>query len=251
MAVSTDVLHGEKLRLRRSSTAEQAADVVRSLILRRELEADAPLRETELAAALGVSRNTMREALRLLAREGLVAQQNHKVATVAPLRLYDVADIFAVRLVLERGAADLLAKRDQLPALTRMRESVEDLRHAGESGWQSVLDADRDFHVALVTLAGSPRLLAGYERLESEIQRCMSVTTRAHRDPDALYDQHAELLGYIEERRYEEFKAALGRHLAAAERNISRVVRGEEDLPSTPRRDPVGSRGEVQHEQLA
>jgi DNA-binding GntR family transcriptional regulator len=238
MAASTDVLDGKTLRLRRASTAEQAADVVRSLILRRELEADAPLRETELAAALGVSRNTMREALRLLAREGLVSQQNHKVATVAPLRLDDVADIFAVRLALERGAADLLAKRAELPALTRMRESVEDLRHAGESDWQTVLDADRDFHVALVALAGSPRLAAAYERLEGEIRRCMSVTTRAHHDPNALYEQHAELLGHIEKRRFEEFKEALGRHLAVAEGHISRVVRGEEVLPPTPRRDP-------------
>lgn len=245
MAASTDVLHGEKLKLRRASTAEQAADVVRSLILRRELEADAPLRETELAAALGVSRNTMREALRLLAREGLVAQDHHKVATVAPLTIDDVTDIFAFRLALERGAADLLAKGDKLPAtplpaLTRMRESVEDLRHAGESEWQSVLDADRDFHAALVTLAGSPRLTAAYAQLEGEIRRCMSVTTRAHHDPVELYEQHAELLACIEERRFADFKDALGRHLAAAERHISRFVRGEEDLPPTPRRDASG-----------
>jgi DNA-binding GntR family transcriptional regulator len=242
MAASTDVLHGEKLKLRRASTAEQAADVVRSLILRRELEAEEPLRETELAAALGVSRNTMREALRLLAREGLVAQDHHKVATVAPLTIDDVTDIFAFRLALERGAADLLAKRAELPlpALTRMRESVEALRHAGESEWQSVLDADRDFHAALVTLAGSARLTAAYAQLEGEIRRCMSVTTRAHHDPAELYDQHAELLACVEERRFEDFKQALGRHLAAAEGHISRIVRGEEDLPPTPRRGASG-----------
>jgi DNA-binding GntR family transcriptional regulator len=240
----TGILGSDALKLRRASTAEQAADVVRSLILRRELEADAPLRETELAAALGVSRNTMREALRLLAREGLVAQDHHKVATVAPLTLDDVADIFAFRLALERGAADLLAAGDELPDLNRMRNSVEALSHAGESDWESVLDADRDFHDALVDLAGSPRLTGAYAQLEGEIRRCMSVTTRAHHDPAELHEQHAELLAYIEDRRFDRFKDALGQHLAAAEKNIVKVMRGEEDLPPTPRRDPDADRGE-------
>jgi DNA-binding GntR family transcriptional regulator len=238
MASPTDLLTGDDLKLRRASTAEQAADVIRTLILRRELEADAPLRETELASALGVSRNTMREALRLLTREGLVSQDHHKVATVAPLTVDDVGDIFACRLVIEKGAADILATRDELPALDPMHESLEVLSHAGESDWQFVIDADRDFHTSFVALAGSPRLNAAYAQLESEMRRCMSATTRAHHSPAELFHSHAELMTNVEARRFDRFKELLGQHLAAAEQNIVRVMQGEEDLPPTPKRDP-------------
>jgi DNA-binding GntR family transcriptional regulator len=244
MATPTDLLSGDELKLRRPSTAEQAADVIRNLILRRELEADAPLRETELASALGVSRNTMREALRLLTREGLVAQDHHKVATVAPLTVADVGDIFACRLVIEKGAADVVAKRDELPSLDPMRQSLEVFSHAGESDWQHVIDADRDFHTSLVALAGSPRLNASYAQLEAEMRRCMSATTRAHHDPGELYESHGELLANIEARQFDRFKEVLGLHLAAAEQNIVRVMQGEKDLPPTPKRDPGPDRTE-------
>jgi DNA-binding GntR family transcriptional regulator len=236
------VLDADALKLRRSSTAEQAADVVRGLILRRELNAGAPLRETELAAALGISRNTMREALRMLAREGLVNQDRHRVATVAPLTLDDVADIFNVRRLLERGAADVLATRADAPDLSRMRESVEALRHVGDTDWQSIMDADRYFHEGLVALAASPRLSAAYGQLEGEIRRGMSVTTRAHRDPAELHEQHAELLAHLETRDYDGFKETLARHLTAAEQNIVRVLRGEEEPPPTPQRGAADRR---------
>jgi len=238
MPSPTELLTGDDLKLRRASTAEQAADVIRTLILRRELEADAPLRETELAAALGVSRNTMREALRLLTREGLVSQDHHKVATVAPLTVADVGDIFTCRLLIEKGAADLLAKRDDLPPLDAMHESLDVLGHAGESDWQYVIDADRDFHTSLVALAGSPRLNTAYAHLEGEMRRCMAATTRAHHDPAELFHSHTELLTNIEARRFDRFKEVLGQHLGAAEQNIVRVMQGEEDLPPTPKREP-------------
>lgn len=244
-APPTGLLDGASIKLRRASTAEQAADAVRTLILRNELAAEAPLRETELATALGVSRNTMREALRLLAREGLVAQDHHRVATVATLRIDDVADIFAVRLAIERAAADLLTERDAAPDLAPMRTSVEALAHVGETGWDAVLDADRDFHASLVKLAASPRMAAAYAQLEGEIRRCMAVTTRAHHDQAALFEQHRELLGYVEERRFDLFKGALAQHLAAAEKTIVSVMRGEEDLPPTPRPDAGTDKGSV------
>jgi DNA-binding GntR family transcriptional regulator len=238
------LLEGDALRLRRSSTAEQAADVVRGLILRREVDAGAPLRETQLAAALGISRNTMREALRMLAREGLVAQDRHRVATVAPFEVADVHDIFAVRRLLEGGAADLLGARGAKPDLSGMRASVAELRRVREvADWQTIVDADQAFHQGLVALADSPRLSAAYAQLEGEIRRCLSVTTRAHRVPEELYEQHSELLDHLEAGRYERFKEVLGAHLTVAETNIARVLRGDEAPPSTPQRSADGAPG--------
>ena len=227
------------LRLRRSSTAEQAADAVRGLILRGDVQAGSPLRETELAAALGISRNTMREALRTLAREGLVVQDLHRVAIVATLTLEDVADVFTVRRLLELGSHELVALRDGTPDLARMRESVEAMRHVDRGDWQSIMDADRSFHEELVALAGSPRLSAAYRQLEGGIRRCLAVTTRSHRDPRELHEQHRRLLEHLAAGSHDAFREALGRQLADAEANIARVLRGHEAPPSTPSSEPA------------
>ena len=233
--------------LRRATTAEQAADGVRSLILRGSLEPGAPLRETQLAAAFGISRNTMREALRLLAREGIVIQDRHRVATVAPLGLDDVADIFAVRRLFELGAVDLLRERGRRASsldLDVMRASVTVLERSAGTDWQSVIDADCAFHQALVALPESPRLSIGYGLMEAEIRRCMSVTTRVHRDQDELSDEHAELLGHLERGRFKRFGVRLGEILHSDEARVKRVLSGEDEPPLTPGRRPHAATAE-------
>ena len=60
------------------------------------------LRETQVARSLGVSRNTLREALRSLAEHGLVTHHPHRGVVVTDLTVDDVADLFRLRLVLER-----------------------------------------------------------------------------------------------------------------------------------------------------
>lgn len=223
------------LKLRRASTAEQAADTVRALILRRELEPGTPLRETHLAQALGISRNTMREALRLLAREGLIAQDRHHVATVATLTVEDVRDIYALRGLLELGAVDALAALTEPPDVRAVQAAASELaRIAGADDWQRVIDADRGFHDGLVALAGSPRLAAAYAQLEGEIRLCMSITTRAHRDQAELAEQHAGMVELLQERRYDRLKDVLGFHMDAARDRVVRVLRGDEEPPSTP-----------------
>src|SRR5258707_11265423 len=89
------------LRVRKETTAERAAGVLRNLIVRGEIEPGQPLREVELAPAVGVSRNTIREALRILAREALVAPSHRNVYTVVEVSTDDVPDIFRARAVIE------------------------------------------------------------------------------------------------------------------------------------------------------
>src|SRR3981081_2376072 len=82
------------LRVSKENTAERAAGVLRNLIVRGEIQPGQPLREPELSPALGVSRNTIREALRMLAREALVAPSHRNVYTVVEVSAVDVPDIF-------------------------------------------------------------------------------------------------------------------------------------------------------------
>lgn len=146
------------LALDRFTTAERVAGALRDLILRGELAPGEPLRETAVAGAFDVSRNTAREAFRLLARERLTAHAMHRGVVVKVLTLEDVRDIYATRRALELPA---LGDLDAVPDATRdaLSEAVTDGERAAAAGdWSTVATADLRYHGIIVNLLGSRRI---------------------------------------------------------------------------------------------
>jgi DNA-binding GntR family transcriptional regulator len=146
------------LRVDRSSAAEQVAEAVRDLIMRGELQPGQPLPEASLASLLGMSRNTIREAFRLLSAEGLVAYQVHRGVVVRRLTEADIVDIYAARRAIEVSALQIGPKprKDQLEAL---RDSVDTAEAAAARGdWSEVATCNLLFHQRVVELIGSPRI---------------------------------------------------------------------------------------------
>src|SRR5262249_6906058 len=94
----------ERSQIHRTSIADQVADILRQRVLNGELRPGIHLQEIPLAEALGVSRNTMREAMRILSLEGLLKRSIHRGIAVAQLSLQDVQEIYHVRRVLEVSA---------------------------------------------------------------------------------------------------------------------------------------------------
>jgi DNA-binding GntR family transcriptional regulator len=93
----TSSITGLGANIQRQSTTEQAADAVRQAVLSGRLLPGTPLREAALAAGIGVSRSTLREAARTLESEGLVIYQMNRGILVADITGPDVADIYAAR----------------------------------------------------------------------------------------------------------------------------------------------------------
>ncbi|MBS1675854.1 MAG: GntR family transcriptional regulator [Actinobacteria bacterium] len=225
----------DDLRLQRASTAERAADVLRRLILRGELQPGSPVREAKLAGTLGISPNTMREALRILGSEGLLVQGRHRVATVVRLEPADVDEIFAVRRALELAAVDELAGSDRTPDLAQMEAAISRFRTFGESDeWLRVIDADRQFHTAVVALAGNGRLDTLYANCDAEIRLCLGITTRLHIDVEELARQHEALLGLLRDGELLRLRADLARTLDEARDRVIAVLKGDREVPDTP-----------------
>src|SRR5207245_7630675 len=80
----------ERSQIHRVSVADQVASILRQRILKGELRPGMPLQEVPLAASLGVSRNTMREAKSILSLEGLLNSSIHRGVAVYQLSLTDV-----------------------------------------------------------------------------------------------------------------------------------------------------------------
>jgi DNA-binding GntR family transcriptional regulator len=227
------------LEIKRSSTADQVADVLRKMITRGDLPPGTPLPEVALADSVGVSRNTTREALRVLAREGLISHHMHKGAAVATLRETDVIDIFRVRRTLELKA--VAASTDATPdQLASLREAVEELRSAAESGeWDRVIESDVLFHERLLALLGSRRLNRFFQEIQGELRLCLALVDRQEDDPAPLVAEHRELYELIENGEQQLCIESLEAHLADSEEILRSIV-------GRQRSTDAASAGEIQ-----
>lgn len=146
------------------------ACLLRERILRGELTPGTPLREVAIAAELAVSRNTLREALRLLAAEGLVAQVPYKGATICRLTASEVRDIYRARRVLEMQAVTGSAISAPQP-LARLEMAVIASEQAEQDGaWRAASTASLRFHQALVASLGSRRLDEFFHTLLAQLR---------------------------------------------------------------------------------
>lgn len=141
-----------------TAATERAAAALREQIVQGELVPGSPLREVALAAELDISRNTLREALRLLAAEQLVDLHRHRSAVVTVLSAEDIRDIFVVRRTVELRAVEdsALARPESLHAVQDAAAATE--RAAAAGGWRDVGTASLRFHQALVGMLDSARL---------------------------------------------------------------------------------------------
>jgi DNA-binding GntR family transcriptional regulator len=138
------------------SLADRVYHRIRSLILSGELAPGSELRQEALAEGLGTSRAPLREALNRLASEGLIAFRPHRSAVVAEFSRRDIEADYEARLIVEPAAARLAAGRRDPRALAAMREAVRAAKAARDV--DSQFEANRAFHVALVSGSGNPHL---------------------------------------------------------------------------------------------
>src|SRR6476620_5935910 len=101
---------------------EQARDRLRTLIVRGDLAPGVAILETKLSEELGISRTPLREALKLLAAEGLLELRSNRSAQIAPLRPVEIDEIFEVISALEGIAAELAASRMTSAELRRLTQ---------------------------------------------------------------------------------------------------------------------------------
>ncbi|MFI9724468.1 GntR family transcriptional regulator [Streptomyces sp. NPDC052396] len=152
------------------STAQRIADGLRDRIERGVLPPGTRLSEEALGRELEVSRNTLREAFRLLLHDNLVEHRLNRGVFVRVLDPDDVTDIYRMRAALESAGV-----RAAPQAAPKLREAVsaavaEAEWAADEGDWSEVASADLRFHRALAALADSARIDTAMDRLLAELR---------------------------------------------------------------------------------
>jgi DNA-binding GntR family transcriptional regulator len=140
--------------LARRALYEDVAERLRSQIFARELEPGAWIDETKLALEYGISRTPLREALKVLAAEGLVAMKPRRGAYVAEMSRDDVAQIYHLLALLESDAAGDVARHasaEQLQRLTQLHERLEKQVRQRDAFFAT----NEQFHMALLEIAGN------------------------------------------------------------------------------------------------
>ncbi|GAA2512834.1 GntR family transcriptional regulator [Streptomyces gobitricini] len=178
-------LADDRALLGRTSTAERVADILRTRIAEGFFRPGTRLSEDSIGGALGVSRNTLREAFRLLTHERLLVHELNRGVFVRVLAVEDVVDIYRTRRLVERAVVhDLGEPPFLLDGLVRAVTAGERDARAGD--WKGVSTANIHFHRELVALAGSDRMDELMRGVLAELRLVFHIVD----DPRALHEPY-------------------------------------------------------------
>jgi DNA-binding GntR family transcriptional regulator len=133
---------------------QDVADRLRQKIFARELEPGAWIDELRLAAEWGISRTPMREALKVLAVEGLVTMKVRRGAYVTEMSPDDVSQVYRLLALLESDAAGEVAARASKPQLQELRALHERLEKQVRQR-DAFFATNEQFHFKLLEIAGN------------------------------------------------------------------------------------------------
>jgi len=169
---------------------------IRRQIVAGELQPGERLREEEIAAALGVSRNPVREAVQALDTEGFVRIEPRRGARVAVISSARARELFEVREVLEGLVASLAAQRCTGQQLVELQAIVEEGSRAARNGELTRLPAlNTRFHHGLIEIAGNEMLAESIDRLRHLIEWVYSQRI-AERAPQS-WEEHGVIVEAI------------------------------------------------------
>jgi DNA-binding GntR family transcriptional regulator len=216
------------VQIKRSSTAEQVVEALRAKIVAGEIRPGQSLPEAAMASSLSVSRNTMREALRLLTREGLAVHHLHRGAIVVRMTTEDVEDIFRVRRALELAAVEATGRASTVE-LAGLDAAVDQMASAADDGdLDGVVEADRLFHQRLVGVINSERLDRFYGGIQTEMRLCLAIIDSRDEAPAVVVDEHRELADLILAGERVRCRELMKTHLAEAEAALLEITTNQD-----------------------
>lgn len=186
-------LEADRGLLGRTSTAERVADILRTRIAEGFFQPGARLSEHDIGNALGVSRNTLREAFRLLTHERLLSHELNRGVFVRMLRVEDVVDLYRVRKLVECAAVRPVTEP---PAgLSRLVRAVSDGDVAAEGErWQHLGTANIHFHQGIAALCGSSRVDELMRGIFAELRLVFHVMADPRRFHERYLARNHEIL---------------------------------------------------------
>ena len=198
-------------------------DDLRRRILTGDFKPGQKINESEIAARLGISRSPIREAFRVLEREGLIITLPRKGSYITEISPQDVEELFELRELLECHAIDTIRKKTiKSPEdMDKQIEEVErDLRK--EPDTFTVISG---FHYNLVELSQSYRLIELYKILAMPLKRYQLIYLSKRGQRDISLEHHQEIVDILKTGNYSETKRLLRRHIRYVENVVKKQIK--------------------------
>jgi len=196
---------------------EEVAELLRQRIFRRELEPGSWIDELRIAEELGISRTPLREALKVLAAEGLVTMKLRRGAYVTEVSDRDLADVYHLLALLESDAAGVVATRATETQITELRALHEELEAAARPGHvdrEHFFAVNERFHMRLLAIADN----RWRDQMVADLRKVMKLNRhnsllKAGRIEESLAE-HRALVAAIEARDAQAAEARMREHFA-------------------------------------
>ena len=200
-------------------------DQLRERILRGQLPPGEEMSQVQLAKEMGVSRTPLREALRMLQREGLVDGETKKSSRVAGFSLSDLEGLYTQRLPLEALAVRLATSRVTSSDIAALEGAMAQMAHfAALEEYENWEVPHRDFHRRLVTHSG-PRMATLLAQLSDYSERYRRLyTTQQPRAWTSGVTEHRTILDAVSNGDIDGAVAGLVEHLAHTARSVIEMV---------------------------
>lgn len=203
----------------------RATEAIREMILRDELPPGSPIRERALAERLGISRTPMREALKVLAAEGLVELSPHRGATVAVLTRAEVFQILQVLSAVEGFAAELACEtitEAEIAELWALHYEMLACRARGAK--LGYFHHNQAIHLNIVKATRNDVLIEHHRILNARVYRMRYVCHQASESWDSAIREHEEILTLLERRDAAALAPLLRRHVFGAWRRLAEML---------------------------
>ena len=210
----------------RQSLPSAVADKLRDQIIRGEIPEGAQLRQDAIATQYQVSRIPVREALRQLEAEGLIAIVPNRGAIVPALSPADIEELFSIRALLEPAVLKLsiphLTDEDLSEADSVLRTYVSELRRQdhlstwGRLNWQ--------FHSILYSRANQPRFLSIIRNVNNSGERYTRLQLYLTHGVKRANEEHHRILDLCRQRDVEAACDLLQEHIRHAGDSLKEVL---------------------------
>ncbi len=202
-------------RVPSQSRREHVAEILRDAITEGRLKPGDRLVEIDLANELGTSRAPVREALRQLEEQGLVASYPYRGSEVLGVSQDEVEQVLVpIRITLERFAYSRAVGRlsqDDFDALQALVDEME--AAAREGSTDRLADADVRFHELIIVRSEQRHCLQIWKTIQPRVRAYFRRDAPAHTDPRTVPAQHQELLDVLKTGSEQAVLAAIDRHI--------------------------------------
>lgn len=213
---------------RGKSLAGEIADQLRRLILRGQIAPGARLVELEIAAQMGCSQGSVREALQRLENDALVVRRGRMGTFVTDVSPDDIHEIFLVRSVVESAAIRRTARKITDEQLRELERLMATMREAAESrDLVTLVEEDMRFHQRICAWADHPTLLRAWMLLHAQLERFLiSFSPLRFPDLSQVAANHLPLLEALAARDPDLAASTMEEHVSIPVETAERALRG-------------------------